>query len=536
MKKNIFYLLMIVSLLFITVGCGSDRAGSTQKSSIKGVFEIDSDDDGISDEDEEIYGTDPFNSDTDGDGLSDYEEINLYETNATNPDTDGDGLSDGDEIHTYETNATNSDTDGDGLSDGDEINTYETNATNSDTDGDCLLDGFEILNYETNASNKDTDGDQVDDGIEIYSYTSGEFNTTCIGAPETLALGYNRNPARDGIPTPANDIINALDSTNDSDGDGQSNSRENNCTEGNATNPLKFCPSILDTIAGRTLTEHGYSYVPGGFDVDGDGVNEGGFWISRYQARKSGVEIPSEMIIESVGNVNQYISKNFKVLNRKIDVLSYDETFLSETGALAGNELIFDEESIAGIKRISNFTPYLAQVCLSKYVLKDANGTAIDVNITMPTLKQYVHVKMLLDADLLNNGDGRHIRNGILGTDPNVALFTYTLIIDEFGESKREYVRNLVQLKNTFGEDTFDFASDVPNWWDANISKFKSFENGANATQDLGNGIGPEKDSYAVIVRGGQILDVTQGISGALTDDDDETNGISFRAATDYLH
>ena len=489
-----------------------------------------------------VYELDPDNNDTDGDNLLDGDEVNLYGTNPDNNDTDEDGLLDAEEINIYDTNATNPDTDGDGLSDGLEINTYETNAKNPDTDGDCLLDGFEILNYETNATNIDTDGDTINDGIEIYSYVANDLNVSCLSIPETLSAGYNRSPARDGIPNLTSDVINALDPTNDSDGDGQSNIFENNCTEGNASNSIKFCPSIVDTEEGRVLTSHGYSYVPGGFDVDGDGVNEGGFWISRYQARKSGIQITSEVVIDTVGNVNQYISKNFKVLNRNVDVLSYDEAPLSATGALAGNQLIFDEESISGIKRISNFTPYLAEVCLSQYVLKDDNGTVIDVNITMPSLKQYVHVKMLLDADLVTPnkdglvGDGRHIRNGVLGIDPNVPLFSYNLIIDEFGEELKEYVRNLVQLRDTFGRDTFTYVTDVPIWWDTNISKFKEFDAGANATQDLGNGIGPEKDSYAVIVRGGEILDLTQGVSGALTDDDGRTNGISFRAATDYLY
>lgn len=41
-------------------------------------------------------------SDTDGDGLNDYEETYIYRTNPANPDTDGDGFLDGDEVaHDY---------------------------------------------------------------------------------------------------------------------------------------------------------------------------------------------------------------------------------------------------------------------------------------------------------------------------------------------------------------------------------------------------------------------------------------------------
>jgi len=501
------------------------------------VTNPDTDNDGLLDGDEiNTYETNATNSDTDNDGLTDGDEVNTYESNATNPDADGDGLKDGDEVNIYGTNPNNIDTDNDGLDDNLEINTYETNATNPDTDGDCLLDGFEVLNYETNPKNSDTDGDNVADGIEIYATEVGEYNVSCLTTPETLENGYNSNAAVDGVPSLLNDILDALDPSNDSDGDGQSNSQENNCTEGDVLDASKFCPSLIDTEIGKALIDHGYSYVPGGFDVDGDGTDEGGFWMSRYQARSSGAEIPSEIVIASVDNANQYLSRNFKVLNKNVQILSYDEAILKETGVVAGNELLFEEMSVAGEDRISSMTPYLALVCLSEYHLKDSNGSNLDINITMPTMKQYIQVKKLLEADLDNNGDGRHIRNGLLGTDPNVPLFTYSIIIDEFGEERKEYVRNLIQLRDTYGNKTFDFNKDVKSWWDVNATNFKYTMDGANSTQDLGNGIGIDKDPYAVIVRGGTILDITQGPSGASTDDVGTTNGIGFRAATDYIY
>jgi hypothetical protein len=58
--------------------------------------------------------------DTDGDGISDYYEINMYKTNPNNKDTDGDGLEDYKEI-VYQTNPNELDTDGDGIFDGEEI-------------------------------------------------------------------------------------------------------------------------------------------------------------------------------------------------------------------------------------------------------------------------------------------------------------------------------------------------------------------------------------------------------------------------------
>jgi hypothetical protein len=58
----------------------------------------DSDHDGLTDEEERFYGTDPQKIDTDGDGLSDFEEVKVWDTDPLHPDTDGDGYKDGDEV------------------------------------------------------------------------------------------------------------------------------------------------------------------------------------------------------------------------------------------------------------------------------------------------------------------------------------------------------------------------------------------------------------------------------------------------------
>ncbi len=87
----------------------------------------------------------PPNPDTDGDGLTDADEINIYGTDPHNPDTDGDGLLDGVEVEMGCTDPLNPDTDGDGLSDGYEVNVLGTDPCYADTDGDGVPDGIDPL-------------------------------------------------------------------------------------------------------------------------------------------------------------------------------------------------------------------------------------------------------------------------------------------------------------------------------------------------------------------------------------------------------
>lgn len=83
------------------------------------------------------------NDDPDQDGLTNLEEQTLG-TDPTKPDSDGDGLSDGDEVHKYKTDPLNKDTDGDGLNDGMEVNLLKTDPTKTDSDGDSFSDGQEF--------------------------------------------------------------------------------------------------------------------------------------------------------------------------------------------------------------------------------------------------------------------------------------------------------------------------------------------------------------------------------------------------------
>jgi len=164
----------------------------------------DDDNDGLTNAEERRYGTDPNNPDTDGDGLTDGEEVHKYHTNPLNPDTDGDGLTDGEEVHKYHTDPTKWDTDGDGLSDGDEVFKYHTNPLNPDTDGDGLTDGEEVLKYHTDPLKVDTDGDGLTDWEEVKIYHTDPLNPDTDGDGLTDGEEVHRyhtdplNPDTDG--------------------------------------------------------------------------------------------------------------------------------------------------------------------------------------------------------------------------------------------------------------------------------------------------------------------------------------------------
>lgn len=121
----------------------------------------DTDDDLFTDFSEIVAGTDPLDSrdfprDDDGDGVWDvWEEDFQIDVKDGIQDTDGEGLSDRFE-YMYGTDPTNVDTDGDGFTDAEEVLEYRTNPLDLDDPGSLDKLGVRITNFQENQLVGDT--------------------------------------------------------------------------------------------------------------------------------------------------------------------------------------------------------------------------------------------------------------------------------------------------------------------------------------------------------------------------------------------
>jgi len=177
------------------------------------VGPLDSDGDDISNALEiSVYHTNPYNTDSDGDGMPDDWEIRflpdlnpltddahadcdsddldnineyLLGTDVLDFDSDDDYLYDGEEVDDYLTDPLNSDSDYDTLLDGDEIDIYGSDPLSIDSDDDGMPDQWEAQYYDLLYLNYDDSQDDLDsdglDNLDEYLYGSDAFNIDSDG-------------------------------------------------------------------------------------------------------------------------------------------------------------------------------------------------------------------------------------------------------------------------------------------------------------------------------------------------------------------
>ena len=134
---------------------------NTNEKNLGSLDKNDSDNDKVLNYVEDIYGTDRNKVDTDGDTLSDYDEVSYtytdptlfstYKENVSDAldDYDGDKLNNKKELE-LGISAIKEDTDNDGLNDYYEIYTSKTDPKKVDTDSDGVSDYDEVINFKSN--------------------------------------------------------------------------------------------------------------------------------------------------------------------------------------------------------------------------------------------------------------------------------------------------------------------------------------------------------------------------------------------------
>jgi len=183
----------------------------------------DDDNDGLDDLDEVTYGTNPLLVDTDGDGLTDGQEVNLGGVQLSEPllaDSDSDGLTDLEEVN-LGTDPLLEDTDIDGIldnvdncpkdSNADQLNTdgdTQGNVCDEDDDNDGLTD-LEEVDLGTEPLLTDSDGDGLSD-----------FEEVDLGITNPLDDDFDNDGDLDGADNcPINANADQLDTDGDEQGD-----------------------------------------------------------------------------------------------------------------------------------------------------------------------------------------------------------------------------------------------------------------------------------------------------------------------------
>lgn len=235
------------------------------------------------DYDQRLCYSSPLLADTDGDGLNDYAELNTSTTEITNPcdtDTDNDGLNDYEES-VFGTSPILEDTDGDGLLDRDEIEIHTTDPLLPDTDGDTISDGDEVntehsfvqpggtFTCKTNPLVRDTDADGIDDATELaMGLNPCDPDWDKDGLLDGIEASYQTDPK-----------------DSDTDNDGLSDGFEATTIVDNGTTNFGACmqPGDLDGdtdndgLNDRFEWEYGDLNVlnPCVYDTDSDGMPDG---------------------------------------------------------------------------------------------------------------------------------------------------------------------------------------------------------------------------------------------------------------------
>ncbi|MFP4051863.1 MAG: C39 family peptidase [Thermoplasmata archaeon] len=222
--------------------------------------------------------SDPYDPDTDSDGLDDNEEL-LEGTEILNPDTDGDTLSDGLEVNGWTS-----------IVDGESERFTSNPLKNIDLDGDGYND-VEEYNYGTDPHNSDTDEDGLEDDVEIEGWHiryKANYDFGIQGSDDDNMMKVESSPLwtdtdNDGLDDLQEYTNGTHPANSDSDWDGLDDLQE---IENYGTNPVDYDTDgdgVYDEIEctdsgevkylGEIISNEGLDPVDP--DTDNDGIIDG---------------------------------------------------------------------------------------------------------------------------------------------------------------------------------------------------------------------------------------------------------------------
>ncbi len=327
-------------------------------------------------------------------------------------------------------------------------------------------------------------------------------------------------------------------------------------------------PWIYETAQGLTMVENGFIYIPGEFDVDGDGIDENGFWLSKYEAKITN----KDANLTKISDIRSFIVKNFKAYNsanKKFDqnltATDYLATSATKIATLESKIAVFEQFG----KVYNNVSPLEALISL--------NDSQIDGGyaITLPSEKQWMQIVKLIinnpknwvdqkigESRLINTTGIKDfiIANNILGVDKNIPI-DYERNVTNLANGVSEWTLGAINISDKFiggdflGKAEFNELESAPTWWKPILKNqtipltsafgVGKYHNGSslNGTIDVlevtpyGTG---EIDPYAIVARGGSDSKDDKDLAGISAAKLTYGLGykditVGFRAASDYI-
>lgn len=334
---------------------------------------------------------------------------------------------------------------------------------------------------------------------------------------------------------------------------------------------------IYQTTRGQVMLENNFVYIPGGFDVDDDGVEEGGFWLSVYEASKDSNQSMGVDPLSQTTNISTFLQSTFSVYD---DITTFfDKTLPSDAFLTIGADeianlnvykVVFTENNDS----LHSISPLEAAISLQYSQIENGN------KIGLPSEKQWMQIVKLVINNPKNwtggevgsgklyqgnkyvSSDRRSfvIENSILAVDQYVPE-DYSVEVYDLSGNLSEWTSGMVAIEDRFltgdsGRTEYSELNSAPFWWkpvlDGDFDPLWSSQGagqyhdgfaraGANDTLEVSSAGTGDVDAYAVVARGGSNSiddELLVGISAAKLTYGPGYKGptVGFRAASGYLY